>query len=165
MVILKNSILEEGEYMGTVKCPYFLSKTNGKNLYINCSAEKFINDESLRKEFVCKEARKVCYELNCCSEFVLCQNYVTLNKAHTLADNEKLLKSDFMKQVESMIIKWDKALNESDMIRSHACLQSWELVQAALKFITSIEWHFTRTDRYYGICTEDEKFLLVKWRL
>lgn len=151
--------------MQKVKCPYFLSKTNGKMLYINCSAEKYINNESLRKEFVSAEARKVCYDLNCCNEFVLCGNYVDLNQSKLLVDKEELLKSTFMKQVESLISKWDKALKENDMICSHACLQSWELIQAALKFITSTDWHFTRTERYYGICTEDEKFLLIKWKL
>ena len=151
--------------MANVKCPYFFGKTNGSKLYINCSAEKFINDESLRKEFVCKEARKVCYDLNCCNEFVLCKNYITLNKAQTLVNKEELLKSDFMKQIERLILNWDKALYESDMVKSHICLRGWEIAQAALKIITGSEYHFTRSERYYGICTEDNKFLLVKWKL
>lgn len=66
--------------MSKVKCPYFLSRTNGQKLYINCSTEKHINDTSLRKEFSCVEARKVCYEINCCNDFYHCGNYVELKK-------------------------------------------------------------------------------------
>lgn len=58
-----------------VKCPYFLSRTNGKKLFINCSTENHINKSSLRKEFNTVEARKVSYEINCCSDPKHCKNY------------------------------------------------------------------------------------------
>jgi kynurenine formamidase len=61
-----------------VKCPYFLSKTNGHKLYINCSTEKYINSNSLRKEFEFKEVRRVCYETNCCNDYKHCKNFVKL---------------------------------------------------------------------------------------
>lgn len=42
------------------------------------------------------------------------------------------------------------------------CLAQWEVYQLAMKQFYSIELHFTRTDDYFGLCTEDEAFFLMK---
>lgn len=38
----------------------------------------------------------------------------------------------------------------------------WEVFKLAVKQFYGIEYHFTRTDEYYGLCTEDEGDYLIK---
>jgi hypothetical protein len=73
------------ENLSRVKCPYFLSRTNGHKLYINCSTEEHINETSLRKEFNYIESRKVCFGVNCCDDFYHCDNYVKLKGSEKIA--------------------------------------------------------------------------------
>lgn len=63
-----------------VKCPFFMNRTNGKKLYINCSTEDHINSSSIQEAFNTIEARKVCYQINCCNDYSHCKNYVQLRK-------------------------------------------------------------------------------------
>lgn len=60
------------------KCNYFLSRTNGKKLYINCSKDSSIQN-SERIEFNNPEDRKLYYNNICCSErFTECYKYQDL---------------------------------------------------------------------------------------
>mgnify|MGYP006912197381 CR=1 FL=1 len=88
MLFLKKIMDAHGggdENLSRVKCPYFLSRTNGHKLYINCSTEEHINETSLRKEFNYIESRKVCFEVNCCNDFYHCDNYVKLKGSEKIA--------------------------------------------------------------------------------
>lgn len=38
----------------------------------------------------------------------------------------------------------------------------WEVYHLALKQFYGVEYYFTRTDEYYGVCTEDESDWLIK---
>ncbi len=38
----------------------------------------------------------------------------------------------------------------------------WEVYQLAMKQFYGIEYHFSRTDSYFGVCTEDESDWLFK---
>lgn len=68
--------------------------------------------------------------------------------------------SDFYKKLDELIYSWDVCLTEGlEQLYEHY-LAKWDLAQSALKEITGIEFHFSRTDTYYGICTEDEEFLI-----
>lgn len=68
--------------------------------------------------------------------------------------------SDFYKKLDELIYSWDVCLTEGlEQLYEHYSAK-WDLAQSALKEITGIEFHFSRTDTYYGICTEDEEFLI-----
>lgn len=69
-------------------------------------------------------------------------------------------KSEFMEQLKKLIYNWNLSLDDNLTELQGHYLAMWELAQAALKEITGIEFHFTRTDSFYGICTEDEDFLI-----
>jgi hypothetical protein len=75
------------------------------------------------------------------------------------------LDCEFMIKVKNVITNWDKYLDECDRndIDDLAFLDLWSLAQAALKEITGIEFHFSRTDEHYGICTEDGQEFLLKF--
>lgn len=38
----------------------------------------------------------------------------------------------------------------------------WEVFKLAIKQFYGIEYNFTRTDEYFGVCTEDESDYLIK---
>lgn len=65
--------------MAKAQCPFFLSRSNGKKLYINCSTDSYMNEKSLRKEFNTIEARKISYEINCCNDYAHCRNYIQMS--------------------------------------------------------------------------------------
>lgn len=62
------------------KCPYFLSRTNGKKLYVNCSNTGSIQC-AIRVEFNNIEERSLYYSNICCSErFTECYRYQDLRE-------------------------------------------------------------------------------------
>lgn len=61
------------------KCPFFLSLTNGKKLYINCSRTGHMKDAE-RLEFCEKSVRMAHYQNKCSSYFETCTMYRALNK-------------------------------------------------------------------------------------
>lgn len=83
-----------------------------------------------------------------------------LNKA-------KFLKTEFGSEMECVIKAWDMALqqprNEAKTLRDLAwCQAQWEVYKLALKHIYGVEYFFSRTYEYFGICTEDESDWLMK---
>lgn len=91
--------------------------------------------------------------------------------------NEKrFVESELGQEIGEVIDAWDNALEEewlgTDRYDSKAnirrkeaslwCQAQWMAYQKALKHITGNEYFFTRTDDYYGICTEDESEFLYK---
>lgn len=43
-------------------------------------------------------------------------------------------------------------------------MAKWEIFKMAIKQFYGIEYNLTRTDEYFGICTEDESDFLIKER-
>lgn len=83
---------------------------------------------------------------------------------------KQFLASEFGKELVSTITAWDQALEKSgrtrgdkDALRTLAwCQAQWEVYRMAIKHFYGVEYHFTRTDEYYGLCTEDESDWLMK---
>ncbi len=50
-----------------------------------------------------------------------------------------------------------------DVLRTLAwCQAQWEVYRMAIKHFYGVEYHFTRTDECFGLCTEDESDFLFK---
>ena len=91
-------------------------------------------------------------------------------------NKEKFLKTELGSSLHEWITAWDRWLTELrkfsiDTVdqkyretRKAAdwCQAQWEVYQMALKQFYGIEYHFTRTDEYFGVCTEDETDWLFK---
>lgn len=52
--------------------------------------------------------------------------------------------------------------NEERGWKSAVCAAEWNGFKEVLKYICGMEFFFTRTDEYFGICTEDEEIWLFK---
>lgn len=83
-----------------------------------------------------------------------------------IMEKTKLFKSEFYKGMERTIHDWDEALgmNREDaavMRKLSWCLAQWEVYRKAIKFIYGTEYHFSRTDEYFGLCDEDGKDWLL----
>lgn len=91
-------------------------------------------------------------------------------------NKEKILKTELGSSLHECITAWDHWLTELrkfsiDTVdqkyretRKAAdwCQAQWKVYQMALKQFYGIEYHFTRTDKYFGVCTEDEADWLFK---
>ena len=83
---------------------------------------------------------------------------------------KQFLASEFGKELVSMITAWDQALEKNsrigedkEVLRTLAwCQAQWEVYRMAIKHFYGVEYHFSRTDEYYGLCTEDESDWLMK---
>ena len=76
-------------------------------------------------------------------------------------NKEKFLKTELGAEMKNCIDCWDLYLNK-DFESAKLCQAQWEVYQMAIKQFYGIEYHFTRTDEYYGIVTADEKDWLYK---
>jgi len=85
-------------------------------------------------------------------------------------NKEHFLKTALGGELECMITAWDEALEKhsrigenKDILRMLAwCQAQWEVYRMAIKHFYGVEYHFTRTDECYGLCTEDESDWLLK---
>lgn len=83
---------------------------------------------------------------------------------------KQFLTSEFGKELVSMITAWNQGLeknhrtgDDKELLRTLAwCQAQWEVYRMAIKHFYGVEYHFTRTDEYYGLCTEDESDWLMK---
>lgn len=96
---------------------------------------------------------------------------------------EKFMKTEMGGELEETIRCWDKAIEERKKVTpglsSHteedkgmgyhywnntckSCQDRWEVFKLAIHQFYGIEFFFTRTDEYFGICTEDETTWLMK---
>lgn len=82
-----------------------------------------------------------------------------------ILNKEKFLKTEFGTGLQECIAAWDMYLTklsglnyqpsgEYAEMRKGAtwCQAQWEVYKAAMKQFYSIEYNFTRTDNYYGVC-------------
>lgn len=84
-----------------------------------------------------------------------------------LMNKQKFMKTEFGQELEGVIRAWDMALEQSRedsaTLRDLAwCQAQWEVYRLAMKQFYGVEYHFTRTDEYFGVCTEDECDYLLK---
>ncbi len=89
-------------------------------------------------------------------------------------NKEKFLKTDFGKSLKKCVVHLDAALilsgsfptgsdeliNARQNVKIH--LGKFQVYQLALCQYYGLELHFSRTDDYFGVCTEDESFWLFK---
>lgn len=78
--------------------------------------------------------------------------------------DEKLcfLSSELGSSLQECVTAWDKWLDIDDRKSALWCQAQWEVYKMVLKQFYGIEYCFTRTDEYFGICTEDETDWLFK---
>ena len=77
-------------------------------------------------------------------------------------NKEKFLKTELGAEMTNCIDCWDLYLSKKDHESALLCQAQWTIYKMAIKQFYSIEYHFTRTDDYYGIVTEDESDWLYK---
>lgn len=89
-------------------------------------------------------------------------------------NKEKFLKSELGSSLKECVTAWDKSLEEQfindycseeykrGMQSALWCQAQWEVYQMAIRQFYGIEYYFSRTDEYFGICTEDESDWLFK---
>lgn len=97
-------------------------------------------------------------------------------------NKEKFLQTELGAELEETIRYWDNALEKRREAKAgvnagdagcglgfgywnntcQSCQDKWEVFKLAIKQFYGIEYHFTRTDEYFGLVTEDETDWLIK---
>ena len=77
-------------------------------------------------------------------------------------NKEKFLKTELGSSMIECVRAWDFWLDTNTRKTCNICQAQWEVYQMAVRQFYGIEYHFTRTDEYFGICTEDETDWLLK---
>lgn len=90
-------------------------------------------------------------------------------------NKEKFMKTEMGGELEETIRTWDKAIDERRKATPgignpdqglgfkywdntcRSCQDRWEVFKLAIKQFYGIEFFFTRTDEYFGVCSEDEE--------
>lgn len=79
-------------------------------------------------------------------------------------NKEKFLKSELGGNLDECVKSWDFAIRGGNRTKPLAdwCQAQWEVYQIMFRQMYGIEYHFSRTEEYFGICTEDCKDWLIK---
>lgn len=84
-------------------------------------------------------------------------------------DKKEFLKSELGSTLQECVKAWDFWLemrrrnnNEETRKGCNWCQAQWEVLQMAIKQFYGFEYHFSRTEEYYGVCTENETDWLFK---
>lgn len=91
-------------------------------------------------------------------------------------NKEKFLKSELGGNLQECVTAWDHWLTELRKFNIDTvgqkyretrkaadwCQAQWEVFQTVMHQFYNIEYHFSRTDEYFGVCTEDETDWLFK---
>lgn len=93
---------------------------------------------------------------------------------------KKFMETEMGGELEETIRTWDKAIDERRKATPGignpdqglgfkywdntcgSCQDRWEVFKLAIKQFYGIEFFFTRTDEYFGVCSEDENIWLMK---
>ena len=88
-------------------------------------------------------------------------------------NKEEFLQTELGRSLKECLTIWDSALenlakyafctpdyNEAQE-KAYICSEKWDVYRMALKHFYGVDYHFTRTDEYFGVCTDDEKDWLV----
>lgn len=91
-------------------------------------------------------------------------------------NKEKFLRSELGSSMQECLTAWDKWLTElrkfniNDVGSEYRemrkatdwCQAQWEVYKMAVRQFYGVEYCFSRTDEYFGVCTEDESDWLFK---
>ena len=91
-------------------------------------------------------------------------------------NKEKFLKSELGGNLQECVTAWDHWLTELRKFNIDTvgqkyretrkaadwCQAQWEVFQTVMRQFYNIEYHFSRTDEYFSVCTEDETDWLFK---
>lgn len=91
-------------------------------------------------------------------------------------NKEKFLKTELGGNLQECVTAWDHWLSElrkfniSTVNRDYHevrkaadwCQAQWEVYQIMFRQLYHVDYHFSRTDEYFGVCTEDETDWLFK---
>ena len=89
-------------------------------------------------------------------------------------NKERFLRTELGSSLEECIIAWDWALDECRQNEYYTdeykaaretadrCQAQWEVYKMAIRQFYGVEYCFTRTDKYYGLVTENEADWLLK---
>ena len=89
-------------------------------------------------------------------------------------NKDKFLKTEVGNGMVECVMAWDEALTEQNKYiwdsEEHRrarraadwCQAQWEVYKMMMRQFYGIEYYFSRTDEYFGICTEDETDWLMK---
>lgn len=81
-------------------------------------------------------------------------------------NKEKFLKTELGSSLHECIITWDHWLNQKNSVSRNKsvawCQAQWEVYRMVVKQFYGIEYHFARTDAYFGVCTKDRADWLFK---
>lgn len=86
---------------------------------------------------------------------------------------ENFMATEMGIELKATVVAWNHALSErknniEDFGYYHwdsicrECLDKWKIFQLALEQFYGIKFSFTRTDDYFGVCSEDESIWLMK---
>lgn len=93
---------------------------------------------------------------------------------------KNFMKTEMGSELEETIRCWNNAIDERRKVTPgwgnpddglgfqywenicKSCQDRWEVFKLAIKQFYGIEFFFTRTDEYFGICTEGEEIFLMK---
>lgn len=95
---------------------------------------------------------------------------------------EKFMKTEAGGELKETIQCWDKAIEERKKATPgwsyddaddglgfrywdntcRSCQDRWEVFKLMICQFYGVEFNFTRTDEYFGLCTDDEKLWLMK---
>ena len=114
--------------------------------------------------------------------YAACSGVKGIFTAHSLnyetmkLNKEKFLKSELGGNLQECVTAWDHWLTELRKFNIDTvgqkyretrkaadwCQAQWEVFQTVMRQFYNIEYHFSRTDEYFGVCTEDETDWLFK---
>lgn len=89
-------------------------------------------------------------------------------------NKKEFLETELGQMLTECICGWEQMLDdmsrhaygtpdyEEAVKEANLCNEKWNIFRVVLKQFYGKEYHFTRTDDYYGICTEDESDWLFK---
>ena len=93
---------------------------------------------------------------------------------------KKFMETEMGGELEETIRTWDKAIDEKRKATPgignpdqglgfkywdntcRSCQDRWEVFKLAIKQFYGIEFFFTRTEEYFGVCSEDEQVWMIK---
>lgn len=77
-------------------------------------------------------------------------------------NKKNFLKTELGQNLYACIVDWDESLQMGKKESAHWCLAQWNVYRMVLNQFYGVDYYFTRTDTYFGVCTEDESDYLFK---
>lgn len=79
-------------------------------------------------------------------------------------NKEKFLKTEFGAEMDQTVKALDQALTEKPADRNaiNELFARLDVYKQGVRTFYGINLYFTRTSKYFGMCTEDESYYLIK---